>query len=50
MVPHGELVTIEGAGHGAHLSHPRELAALVLDLVERASVTRPGTGVNTPAP
>jgi len=27
--PRGVLETIEGAGHGAHLSHPAELAALV---------------------
>jgi pimeloyl-ACP methyl ester carboxylesterase len=30
--PHGELRTIEGAGHGAHLTHPAEVA----DLVHRA--------------
>ncbi|MET0902955.1 MAG: alpha/beta hydrolase [Acidimicrobiales bacterium] len=32
-VPRGELVVIEAASHGAHLSHPREFA----DLVRRAS-------------
>lgn len=31
-VPHGELVVVEGARHGAHLSHPRQFA----DLVRRA--------------
>jgi pimeloyl-ACP methyl ester carboxylesterase len=33
-VPHGELVVIEGASHGAHLSHPTQFA----DLVRRAAV------------
>jgi len=28
-VPRGEAPTIEGAGHGAHLSHPVEFAGLV---------------------
>jgi pimeloyl-ACP methyl ester carboxylesterase len=28
-LPHGELVPIEGAAHGAHLSHPAEFAGLV---------------------
>lgn len=30
--PQGELVVVEGAGHGVHLSHPRA----VVDLLERA--------------
>ncbi len=34
--PLGELAVIEGAGHGAHLSHPAEFAALVRRAVERA--------------
>ncbi|HZM37704.1 MAG TPA: alpha/beta hydrolase [Acidimicrobiales bacterium] len=34
--PLGELAVIEGAGHGAHLSHPAEFAALVRRTVERA--------------
>jgi pimeloyl-ACP methyl ester carboxylesterase len=28
-LPHGELVEIDGCGHGAHLSHPSELAGLL---------------------
>lgn len=28
-LPHGELVDIEDASHGAHLSHPAEVAALI---------------------
>jgi pimeloyl-ACP methyl ester carboxylesterase len=28
-VPRGELVVVDGAGHGAHLSHPVEFAGLV---------------------
>ena len=28
-VPHGELVVIDDASHGAHLTHPREFAGLV---------------------
>jgi pimeloyl-ACP methyl ester carboxylesterase len=35
-VPDGELVEIEGAGHGAHMSHPREFA----DFVRRAVLRR----------
>ena len=34
--PLGELAVIEGADHGAHLSHPAEFAALVRRAVERA--------------
>jgi pimeloyl-ACP methyl ester carboxylesterase len=30
LLARGELVAIEGSGHGAHLSHPAEFAALVL--------------------
>jgi pimeloyl-ACP methyl ester carboxylesterase len=33
QVPHGELVVIDGASHGAHLTHPIEFA----DLVRRAA-------------
>jgi len=29
LVPHGEFVTIAGAGHAAHVTHPREFAGLV---------------------
>jgi pimeloyl-ACP methyl ester carboxylesterase len=29
QVPRGELIVIEGASHGAHLSHPGEFAELV---------------------
>jgi pimeloyl-ACP methyl ester carboxylesterase len=35
-LPHGELVEIEGCGHGAHLSHPAELADLLRRVAERA--------------
>jgi pimeloyl-ACP methyl ester carboxylesterase len=34
-VPDGELVVIDGASHGAHLTHPREFAGLVRRAVER---------------
>jgi pimeloyl-ACP methyl ester carboxylesterase len=34
-LPAGELVEINDAGHGAHLSHPAELAALLEELVAR---------------
>lgn len=32
-----ELIEIAGAGHGAHVSHPEEFAALVRRVVERAA-------------
>ena len=31
--PHGQLVTIEDAGHGAHLSHPDALARRISEAV-----------------
>jgi pimeloyl-ACP methyl ester carboxylesterase len=34
-LPDGELVVIEGADHGAHLTHPREFASLVRRAVAR---------------
>lgn len=34
--PLGELAVIEGAGHGAHLTHPEAFAGLVQRAVERA--------------
>lgn len=37
-VPDGELVTIDGAGHGAHLSHPKDFAAFVRRVAERGGV------------
>jgi pimeloyl-ACP methyl ester carboxylesterase len=37
--PHGELVVIEGASHGAHLTHPVEFAALVRRALERSAAT-----------
>jgi pimeloyl-ACP methyl ester carboxylesterase len=40
-VPGAELIEVEGAGHGAHLSHPDAFAALVRATVRRAA---PGTG------
>jgi pimeloyl-ACP methyl ester carboxylesterase len=39
-VPHGELHVVEGAGHGAHLSHPAEFADLVRHAIERAGAAR----------
>ena len=39
-VPDGELVTIDGARHGAHLTHPDGFAALVRRAVERAHLSR----------
>ncbi len=40
----GELIEIEGAGHGAHLSHPDEFARLVRRTVARV----PGAGRRSP--
>jgi pimeloyl-ACP methyl ester carboxylesterase len=37
-VQDGELVTVEGAGHGAHMSHPKEFAAFVRRVVERSGL------------
>lgn len=36
VVPHGELFTIDGARHGAHLTHPDEFADLVRHTVALA--------------
>lgn len=36
QAPHGELQVIQGAGHGAHLTHPAEFAGLVRRALERA--------------
>ena len=33
-LPHAELVTVPGAGHGAHLSHPGEVADLLRRVAE----------------
>lgn len=38
-VPDGELLTIDGAGHGAHLSHPKDFAAFVRRVVERGGLS-----------
>lgn len=35
--PRGELHVVEGAGHGAHLTHPQEFAGLVQLALERAA-------------
>ena len=32
LLPHGRLVTVAGAAHAAHYSHPREIARLVREL------------------
>jgi pimeloyl-ACP methyl ester carboxylesterase len=37
-VPDGETLVIEGAGHGAHMSHPREFADFVGRVVERGGL------------
>ena len=37
-VPDGELHAIEGAGHGAHMSHPAEFAAFVRRVIERGGL------------
>ena len=34
--PHAELVTVEGASHGVHLTHPAELARLARIALQRA--------------
>jgi pimeloyl-ACP methyl ester carboxylesterase len=39
VVPDGELVVIDGAAHGAHMSHPREFGDLVRRVVERAGLS-----------
>lgn len=38
QAPHGELVVLEGVGHGVHLTHPEEFAALVDRLASRVAV------------
>jgi pimeloyl-ACP methyl ester carboxylesterase len=37
-VPDGELFAIEGAGHGAHMSHPRQFADFIRRVVERGDL------------
>ena len=39
LVPGAELAVIDGAGHGAHVSHPGELAALVRRALEMGTDT-----------
>jgi pimeloyl-ACP methyl ester carboxylesterase len=34
--PRGELRVVEGADHGAHLTHPNEFADLIRRALERA--------------
>lgn len=36
LIPGAELVEVEGAGHGAHLSHPDDFAATVRRALERS--------------
>jgi pimeloyl-ACP methyl ester carboxylesterase len=36
QIPGSELVVIDGAGHGAHLSHPDGFASFVRQVVDRA--------------
>ncbi len=40
--PDGELVVVEDAGHGIHLSHPRRVAELLVALESRADSDRSG--------
>lgn len=42
--PDAELHTVDGAGHGAHLSHPDQMAALVRRALERARPAHPAEG------
>jgi pimeloyl-ACP methyl ester carboxylesterase len=44
-VPGAELAVIEGAGHGAHQSHPAEMAALI-----RRCLARAAAAPSTPGP
>jgi pimeloyl-ACP methyl ester carboxylesterase len=37
-IPAAELMVIEGAGHGAHLSHPKEFAGFVRRVLERGGL------------
>ena len=37
LVPDGELVVVEGAGHGVHLTHPASLAGVVRRAIELAT-------------
>ncbi len=43
QIPGAELVLLEGAGHGAHTSHPEDFAALVRRGLERAHEARPAS-------
>jgi len=43
-VPGSELVVIEGAGHGAHLTHPDAFASFVRTAVARGRRRSPGPG------
>jgi pimeloyl-ACP methyl ester carboxylesterase len=36
LIPGAELVEVEGAGHGAHLSHPDDFAATIRRALERS--------------
>lgn len=40
-IPGAELRVVDGAGHGGHLSHPREFAALVREAVALAGAAEP---------
>lgn len=42
LLPAGELAVVDGAGHGAHLTHPAELAALVRRATQRSDVLARG--------
>ena len=44
-LPHGELVIVAGAGHGAHLSHPADLAALLRRAAHLAQLGTPEVGI-----
>jgi len=42
LLPHGELVTVMGAGHAVHAFRPREFAELIVDFTAEDGTTRPG--------
>ncbi|HEY1635311.1 MAG TPA: alpha/beta hydrolase [Acidimicrobiales bacterium] len=42
LVPGAELVEVEGAGHGAHLTHPDAFAAIVRRALERSGLDNDG--------
>jgi pimeloyl-ACP methyl ester carboxylesterase len=43
LAPDGTYVEIPGAGHGAHISHPRDFAALITRAADRAGTSHEGS-------